>query len=124
VTGAALGNVVTVWVAVTVGSGVCVTVWVLVGVFVGVAGTVVVGVRPVPGEASVVVVGEGLDVGEPDTDGENTVGVVVPPPEQPVTAAEASMVNVPKLTAVNFALSAGPAMVVRPIIEPPHAPGR
>jgi hypothetical protein len=118
-----VGNEVTVWVAVIVCNGVAVgvAVWVCVDVSVGVAGTVVVGLRPVLGEVSVLL--EGLGAGEPDIVGEITFGVL-DPPEQPVIATEASMVNVPKLTAVSLALSAVPAMVVRSFIEPPHVPGR
>jgi hypothetical protein len=67
-----------------------------------------------------------LGVGERVPPGENEVspaeGGGVDPEEQAETAAEASMAMVPRRMMVNLARCPAPAMVVRPFMEPPHAP--
>jgi hypothetical protein len=76
------------------------------------------------GAAPGAVLGTLVDVAEPVTEGEN-IGVDEDGLDvQPETAAEPSMVKVPKPMAVSLVLSAVPAMVVRTFIQPPHAPTR
>ena len=76
------------------------------------------------GAAPGAVLGTLVDVAEPVTEGEN-IGVDGDALDvQPETAAEPSMVKVPKPMAVSLVLSAVPVMVVRTFIQPPHAPTR
>jgi hypothetical protein len=111
-------------VAVMVGVGVAVMVAVSVGVGVGVSvGLVLV---PVPGETTVAVALTEMDaVAEPETEGENTDGVLVEPPaEQPATVTEAKMARAPKPAAVLLADRTVPLAAARLFIQPPHAPGK
>lgn len=64
-------------------------------------------------------------VAEPDTAGENGVGVGEgEDPEQAETDAEATMAKVAKQAAVNLELRPVPMMVVRIVTGPPYASGR
>ena len=66
-----------------------------------------------------------VGVAEPLLAGENVVGVAEgEDAEQAETDAEAIMVNVAQLAAVNLALSPAPTVVVRIFMGPPHASGR
>jgi hypothetical protein len=88
----------------------------------GVADAVAEGVSLALG---VVVLAEPLaGVAEPDTAGENGVGVGEgEDPEQAETDAEATMAKVAKQAAVNLELRPVPMMVVRIVTGPPYAAG-
>jgi hypothetical protein len=92
----------------------------------GVADGLVEGLAPAFGVLPLAVpLGRIVGVAEALLPGENVVGVAEGEDAvQAETDAEASMVKVAQLAAVNLALSPAPTMVVRILMGSPHASGR
>src|SRR6266487_5843737 len=114
VAGAAVGNVVADWLEVADGLGVAD--WLEVADGLALALGVV---------ALAVPLGRMVGVAEPDTPGENEVGVGEGEDAvQAETDAEATMAKVTQQAAVNLALRPVPMVVVRIVMGPPYASGR
>src|SRR6266705_1531294 len=108
VAGAAVGNVVADWLEVADGLGVADGLALALGVV-----------------ALAVPLGRMVGVAEPDTPGENEVGVGEGEDAvQAETDAEATMAKVTQQAAVNLALRPVPMVVVRIVMGPPYASGR
>ncbi len=120
VAGAAVGNVVADWLEVADGLGVAD--WLEVADGLGVADGLALALGVV---ALAVPLGRMVGVAEPDTPGENEVGVGEGEDAvQAETDAEATMAKVTQQAAVNLALRPVPMVVVRIVMGPPYASGR